>query len=260
MAPEIAAFIRCFATTQNSSAPTEGWHTTRKLVNALFLRRYEKEYLEEMKGIADGATAAGARFDNRPIELVDIAAINVWPEVDTLDHGLEALPTGLEGIRFPHQQPRAMPPAQPMHCSAFAATGPATKDGKAIIGHITMFGLYPANFFNVWIDVKPAKGHRVFIQGYPGGIQSGLDYYLNDAGLVITETTLAQTRFDINGMALASRIRQAMQYADSIDQAVDILKRANNGLYTNEWLLADMKTNEIAMLELGTHKTRLYLS
>src|SRR5947208_1614224 len=42
MAPEIAAYIRCFATTQNSSAPTDGWRTTRKLVNALFLRRYEK--------------------------------------------------------------------------------------------------------------------------------------------------------------------------------------------------------------------------
>src|SRR5260370_15319251 len=42
MAPEIAAFIRCFATTQNSSAPTEGWHTTRTLVNALFLCRSAK--------------------------------------------------------------------------------------------------------------------------------------------------------------------------------------------------------------------------
>jgi hypothetical protein len=260
LAPEIAAYVRCFAANQSPTAPSEGWQNTRRLTNALFLRRYEKEYLEEMRGIADGATAAGAKFDNRPIDLVDIAAINVWPEIGTLDSGLEALPTGLEGMRFPHQQPRAMPEPKEMHCSAFAATGSATKDGKAIIGHITMFGLYPSNFFNVWIDVKPAKGHRVVIQGFPGGIQSGLDYYQNDAGLVITETTLAQTRFDINGMTLASRIRQAMQYADTIDKAVEILNTANNGLYTNEWLLADAKTNEIAMFELGTHKTRLYRS
>ncbi len=35
-----------------------------------------------------------------------------------------------------------------------------------------------------------------------------------------------------------------------------ILREGNNGLYTNEWLLADTKTNEIAMFELGTHKSR----
>src|SRR5207245_3612016 len=220
----------------------------------------EKEYLEEMKGIADGAAAAGAKFDGRPIDLTDIVALNAWPEVDTLDSALHATPIGLEGIRFKHSQPKAMPAAKPMHCSAFAATGPATADGKVVFGHITMFSLYPSNFYNVWLDVKPAKGHRVVMQTYPGGIQSGMDYYQNDAGLLVTETTIAQTRFDIKGQALASRIRQVMQYADSIDKAVAILTDSNNGLYTNEWLLADVKTNEIAMFELGTHKTKLYRS
>src|SRR5262249_7980968 len=51
-----------------------------------------------------------------------------------------------------------------------------------------------------------------------------------------------------------------LQYADNIDAAVEFLKEGNNGLYTNEWLLADIKTNEIAMFELGTHKTRLWRS
>jgi hypothetical protein len=260
LAPEIAAFVRCSAALASAKAPAEGWKNIRSLVNALFVRRYEQEYLEEMKGIADGATAAGARFDNRPIDLVDVVALNVWPEIDTLDSALEATPTGLEGIRFPHSQPRAMPPPKEMHCSAFAATGPATADGKIVFGHITMFSLFPSLFYNVWLDVKPAKGHRVFMQSYPAGIQSGLDYYMNDAGLLVCETTLAQTRFDIRGMSVASRIRQVLQYADGIDKAVAILEKANNGLYTNEWLLADIKTNEIAMFELGTFKTKLYRS
>src|SRR5262249_13059797 len=34
----------------------------------------------------------------------------------------------------------------------------------------------------------------------------------------------------------------------------------NNGLYTNEWLIGDLKTNEIAMLELGTRTSRLWRS
>jgi len=260
LASEIAAYIRCFAALQNPKAPGDGWKSTRSLANALFVRRYDPEYLEEMKGIADGATAVGARFGDRPIDLVDIVAINAWPEIETLDSALEATPNGLEAREFQHNQPRVEPSAKPMHCSAFAATGPATADGKIVFGHITMFGLYPGSFFNVWLDVKPTRGHRVLMQSYPGGIQSGLDYYLNDAGLLVCETTITQTRFDVKGLAVASRIRRALQYADNIDRAVDILKEANNGLYTNEWLLADIKTNEIAMFELGTAKSKLYKS
>src|SRR5438445_417856 len=33
MAPEIAAFIRCFAAIQSPRAPSEGWKLTRTLVN-----------------------------------------------------------------------------------------------------------------------------------------------------------------------------------------------------------------------------------
>ena len=51
-----------------------------------------------------------------------------------------------------------------------------------------------------------------------------------------------------------------MQYSDSIDQSVQVLKQGNNSLYTNEWLLADTKTNEVAMFELGTHQSRLWRS
>ena len=39
-----------------------------------------------------------------------------------------------------------------------------------------------------------------------------------------------------------------------------ILGTRNNGLYTNEWLIGDAKTNEIAMYELGTNHTRLWRS
>ncbi len=260
LAPEIADFLKASANMANPQTPAEGWQSHRTLVNALFLRQYEPEYVEEMKGIADGANAVGVRWENRPLDVLDIVAMNAWAELMTLDSALDALPTGLEGKTFPNQEPRAMPAPKGEHCSAFAATGPATKDGKIVFGHITMFGLYSAHHFNVWLDVKPAKGHRVLMQSYPGGIQSGMDYYLNDVGLMVTETTIGQTRFNIKGQALASRIRQALQYGSSIDDVVAILSKDNNGLYTNEWLIGDTKTNEIAMFELGTHKTKLYRS
>ena len=258
MASEIAAYLQALARQQSSKAPADGWRLTRTLVGAALLRRFDREYLEEMTGIADGAAAAGAAFDGRPIDLVDIAAINLVCEYETLDAALEAQPTGLEGVRFPKPAaPRPALPEQKEHCSAFAATGSATADGKMVIGHITMSGLPNAHFSNVWLDVKPTRGYRVVMQSYPGGIQSMMDYYLNSAGLAVTETTIRQTRFDPTGAPLASRIRKALQYGSTIDDVVKVLTEKNNGLYTNEWLIGDANTNEIAILELGTTTHRL---
>jgi hypothetical protein len=110
------------------------------------------------------------------------------------------------------------------------------------------------------LDIKPAKGHRMLIQSYPGGIESGTDWYQNDAGVVLTETTIDQTPFNARGTPVAFRARMAIQYGDNIDDVVRILSTQNNGLYTNEWIMGDAKTNEIAMLDLGTDHTKLWRS
>ncbi|MBI3837499.1 MAG: hypothetical protein HY288_06155 [Planctomycetia bacterium] len=260
LAAEIADHIHSLATLRSPKSPAEGWRDLRTLVNALFLRRYENEYLHEMKGIADGAAAAGAKFDGRTVDLLDIVVLNSNIEVEFLDAGLDAAATGLEGIDFREPPDGQLQNDSDDHCSAFAATGPATTDGQIVFGHITMFHLYAVRHFNVWLDIQPKAGHRLVFQSYPGGIMSGLDYYLNDAGLLCNETTISQTAFHADGLPLASRIRRVMQYADSIDKAVEILLSSNNGLYSNEWLLGDVKTNEVAMFELGTHKHKLWRS
>lgn len=257
---EIEAHVRCFATTYSDKGPREAWRLLRTLCESLFLSKFDREYLEEMRGIADGATAEGAKFHGHPLDLIDIATLNLWPEIMTLPWAADAMPTGLEGTKFPEASTRTTPPTKPGHCSAFAATGPATADGKIIFGHITMFNLYPSTFYNIWLDVKPAKGHRVLMQSFPGGIHSGMDYYMNDVGILCSETTIDQTRLDAAGAPLSSRIRKSLQYADSIDEVVSTLLENNNGLYTNEWMLADIKTNEIAMFELGTRTHKLYRS
>jgi hypothetical protein len=261
LAPEILGYLKCFAATQGPKNPSEAWQQTRTLVNALFVRRFHKEFLEEMKGIADGVNATGGRYEGRPVDLVDIVALNCWAEIDTLSEALEATATGLEGMRFPNPaKPRVNVVPGKDRCSAFAATGQATADGKIVFGHITMFSLYAANYYNIWLDIKPAKGHRVVMCTYPGGIQSGMDYHINSAGILLAETTIGQTPFNPNGLTETSRTRQAIQYADTIDKAVEILKTDNNGLYSNEWLLGDINTNEVAMFELGTRKSKLWRS
>lgn len=260
LAAEIVDYIKALAAQRSAKAPREAWRDLRILCDALFLRGYDVEFLEEMKGIADGAAAAGAKFDGRRLDLLDIVTLNSDVEVAFLENALEASGTGVDSRKFAAPQ-YAQPKARlKEHCSAFAATGPATADGKIVFGHITMTDLGYARHYNIWLDLQPQQGHRVVFQTFPGGIESGLDYYISDSGLIVSETTISQTSFNAAGEPLASRIRRAIQYAESIDQAVDMLGKSSNGLYTNQWLLADLKTNEIAMFELGTRQSKLWRS
>ena len=268
LAPEIAAYVRCLAAYNGPKAPTEAWDDTREIVGAMFLRGFTREQLEEMKGIADGASAAGARFDGRALDVIDIAALNAANELDSLPAALDATATGLEDFVPPAPAKKPLPAktvdkprrARPERCCAFAAVGPATKDGQLVFGHITMFDIYPANFYNVWIDVKPTSGHAFVMQSSPGGMHSGMDYSINDAGILLSETTLEQTRLEVKGTPLASRIRQAEQYAETIEQAAEMLTKNSNGLSSTEWILADAHKNEIALLTLGTTASKLYRS
>jgi Phospholipase B/Carbohydrate binding domain len=258
MAREIPEYLdRCAA----DLGSADNWNDYRTSANALFLRGFDREILEEMRGIADGASDAGARWQNRRIDLLDIVVANVTVEMGELRSAVSVTPTGLESFTF--DKPAYTEPKRDSvmdHCSAFAATGPATRDGKMVIGHVTWWPLTLAEATNVMLDIKPASGHRLLMQSYAGGIESGTDWYQNDAGVVLTETTIRQTPFNAEGTPVAFRARRAIQYGGNIDEVVKELGTRNNGLYTNEWLIGDAKNNEIAMYELGTNHTKLWRS
>jgi Phospholipase B len=258
MAREIPEYLERCAAILGSK---DRWEDYRTTANALFLRGFDREILEEMRGIAEGASDAGARWQDRRLDLLDLVVANTTVEMGELASAVSTTPTGLEGLSFDappyaeHKRDSVLD-----HCSAFAATGPATRDGKMVIGHVTWWPLTLAEQTNVMLDIKPASGHRMLIQSYPGGIESGTDWYQNDAGMVLTETTIDQTPFDLRGTPVAFRARMAIQYSDSIDDVVHYLSAQNNGLYTNEWIMGDAKTNEIAIYDLGTNHTRLWRS
>ncbi len=262
LAHEIETYLERCAAQLDSSSHKEAWKWGRTTSNALFLRGFDQEILQEMRGIADGAADAGAKWDGHKLDLIDIVTANTITELGELRSAMPMTPTGLESLHLdkpPYAEgKRDVPVTQ--RCSAFCATGKATRDGRMMIAHITMWPLTLAEQTNIMLDVQPKTGHRVLMQSYPGGIQSGTDWYQNDVGVVLTETTIRQSPFNVNGLPVAYRARKAIQYGDNIDKVVEYLGTKNNGLYTNEWLIADARTNEIAMYELGTYKTRLYRS
>ena len=258
MAREIPEYLERCAAVLGSK---DHWDDYRTTANALFLRGFNRELLEEMRGIAEGAADAGARWKGRRVDLLDIVVANTTVEMGELASAVSVTPTGLEGQKLdppPYSDNRRDSVMD--HCSAFAATGPATRDGKMVIGHVTFWPLTLAEQTNVMLDIKPASGHRMLMQSYPGGIESGTDWYQNDAGVVLTETTIDQTPFNAAGTPVAFRARMAIQYSDNIDDVVRLLSTQNNGLYTNEWIMGDAKTNEIAIFDLGTSHTKLWRS
>src|SRR5215831_12411647 len=230
MAREIPEYLeRCAADMGTNAA---GWGNLRTTANALFLRGFDQEILEEMRGIADGASDAGVKWQGRRLDLIDIVVANVTVELGELRSAMNVTPTGLEDLNFnpPSYFDRKRDLPINDRCSAFAATGPATRDGRMVIGHVTWWPLTLAEQTNVMLDVRPANGHRMLMQSYPGGIESGTDWYQNDAGLVLTETTIRQTPFNAEGTPVAFRARQAIQYSGNIDDLVKYLSTRNNGL------------------------------
>ncbi|MFA7288927.1 MAG: C45 family autoproteolytic acyltransferase/hydrolase, partial [Melioribacteraceae bacterium] len=260
LADDIKMFIEKLATNYNSSEPRQEWQRLRFETDAIFLRKYEEEYLTEMKGIADGAAKAGAKVFDRPIDLLDIVAINSSIDLDYVQDALRITPNPLSGKSFLSEEDDLLVKERLHKCSAFLANNSATKDGRIVYGQIFMWGGYTGYHWNVIADIVPSEGNRLVYQTYPGGIHSGADFYMNSAGIMLGETTVQQTPYNPDGIPQSNRIRKAAQYANSIDDVVKIMTTKNNGMYTNDWLLADVKKNEIGILLLGTNTHKLWRS
>jgi hypothetical protein len=201
----------------------------------------DSENRAELQGIADGMKAAGL-----PMTYDEIVTYNAELELELYWWPLAAkkLTDNIDVVRKPRQS-----------CSSFIATGRMTRDGGIVLGHNTM-GDYVEAVANVVIDIKPAGGHRILMQTQPGWIHSGTDFFITDAGLVGSETTIGGFKhFSEKGVPEFVRMRRATQDAANVDQWCAIMKRGNNGGYANAWLLGDVNTGEIARLELGLKYT-----
>ena len=179
-----------------------------------------EEYQDEIDGVVDGLHAAGYTNWDR----WDVAVANFWGE--TYGGG----------------------------CSAFVAAGDATTDGQIVIGHVTMFDIGKDFMYYVMYDVTPDEGYRFRYQSAGGSIWSGQDWYINETGLMITETSVYGNEVrNPEGTPIFVRIRQAAQYTDNIDDFIDMMVTNNSGAFCAEWLVGDAKTGEICSLMLGCY-------
>lgn len=211
------------------------WPWLVRKAEAMFLRKIDPELLAELDGMVEGLAAAGVRTSRG--EMIAYNGI-----------------TELAGYWWPQVKPTIgarSPDERKVSCSSFIATGSLTRDGGIVLGHNTMTSYTTADC-NLVLEIVPRTGHRILMQGSPGWIHSGTDFFVTEAGLVGSETTISGfSGFDEKGLPEFVRMRRATQDASSIDEWCAVMRRGNNGGYANAWLVGDVKTGEIARLELG---------
>jgi len=244
LAPEIAdAYnaVKLFDTHQTQRDWNFFWKTAREML----WPHIDAEYQQELQGIADGVKAHGGNLD-----VYDIVALNAFEEVP--DYYVPWLNKQSKAANAPRL-------AAPGNCSAFIATGAYTKDHKIVIAHNNWTSYLTGERWVAIFDIVPEHGNRILMDGFPGVITSDDDFAVSSSGMMITETTITQFEgWDPNGKPEFVRSRKALQYANSIDDYVRIIKEGNNGGYANDWLIGDRKSGEIAYLELGLKNTPLW--
>lgn len=248
LAPEIDDAIKeNILAEEHSDGPDDKpmtWAWARKACREMIEPRLPEDLRAELQGITDGLRERGYSYD-----FTDVTAYNAILDLEYY------LPV------WRKTQGQAMAFKAPERCSAFIATGTATADGKIVAAHNTWSSYRDGQRTNVILDITPQKGHRFVMDALPGFIHSSTDWFINDAGIIITETTIGDFEgCDPKGVPEFLRIRQAAQHAESIDDVYRYLLKNSNGAYANTWLIGDIKTNEIAKLELGLKNAILHRS
>jgi hypothetical protein len=244
LADEIDDLIRGFKTTLPHLSGKD-WAFYREAVKKMdFWGKIDKEYQDEITGISEGLRAKGKHYD-----ITDLVVLN--GNIELSQYYVPMLNN--------RKKPGSGDNKAPGNCSGFIATGAYTADGQIAIGHNNWTDYMGGERWNVIADIVPETGNHFIMDCMPGLIHSGDDFVVSASGIVITETTITGFKgFDEKGIPEFVRARKAAQYSNSIDDFVQIMVSGNNGGYANDWLVGDLKTNEIARLELGLKDHRVW--
>jgi Phospholipase B len=173
---------------------------------AQFAPKLDTEFADEIQGIADGAK-------------LPFAEVLAW-------NGYMDLLQSWWPSHVAAQQPRlGVKPwrgRRGHHCSAFIATGNATRDGRIVMAHNSWDRYAAGDAFNVVFDIVPESGHRILMQGLPGCISSLTDFWITAAGLMVTETTISNfVGYNPAGAPEFHRSRRATQHRRVVRNVCD---------------------------------------
>ena len=173
-----------------------------------------QEFLEEMQGVADGATDAGYEtlFENVLILNMAFDAILsiVYPIITPLLPILEAL-----GIHM---------------CNAFVANGRATTDGRTIMGRDFMFNGAVFHEYALLIEQEPDNGNKFVSTTAPGFVGATAAMNEKGIGIGIDMVPAVDCKPGDFGMGGLLTVRNVIQNADELSEAVNIIKNSKRGV------------------------------
>ena len=276
--PKIKKLTKSISEEKHDKITETFWNFCTKWSYKFYKNKYEDypEYRDEIQGIADGVNNQGGMIFGRNVTYEDILTCNEMYEflskitnskfrkgfhpLLTLFKNLLEVEPSLSEINAIDFISDFICPSGNHKCNGFTATGNATTDGQLVFTNsmwstdtavIWWWSYYITFRWSLILDINPSQGNRVIMASAPSYIWSDHDYYQNDVGIVLLETTCPQGLWDNRGLPLAIRARMAMQYGNNISDVMNFLKYRNDGCMNAVWLIGDSKTGEIARFELG---------
>ena len=215
-------------------------------IEKILKTRYPEIY-EELKGIRDGAKTKHVD--------ISISFLVAWNCLSSMHEVFEEEIEQQENEDYsPAKQHKNLKRSQ--RCSAFIATGKGvTETGEIVMAHNTHIDFIMGTFFHVIMKITPTTGYEFTMQTCAGYVASATDWFLSSSGIIGCETTISEIRykpeFDERHHPFFCRIRNAMQYAQTLEECSQYMLANNAGDYACSWLFGDTRSNEIMLLEIG---------
>ena len=194
-----------------------------------------QEFLDECRGIADGATAAGY-----PVSYEDVLLLNM---------GMDAL----LGLCYPVVVDLLplMDIFSFLSCSGYVAQGLSTSGENTIMGRHWQFTTYVLSDEMLVMEYAPDSGHNFVSITCPGFV--GVTSAMSDQGIGVAQDMVPTKDCDPAryGMGCLFTARYIAQYADQLSDAIGIL---NNNRHGVSWLygVGDGRNGETGGMVLET--------
>ena len=209
------------------------------------LKYVPEEFIEEMQGVADGATDAGFPTDIENVLLLNMgmdAAVGIIYPFLAIVESISGIPLYIKRL------------FENFHmCNGFVVYDDATTDGRVLMGRDFQFselGFYETSLL---IEQFPNEGYNFVSYGAPGFV--GLGTGMNSRGIGIGAQMLTALDLSLDyGMGLFFTMRNVIQYAGELSEAIDMVRNSKRG---NPWIysIGDGIGPEIGgvMLETTAH-------
>ncbi|MHC4973292.1 MAG: C45 family autoproteolytic acyltransferase/hydrolase [Planctomycetota bacterium] len=200
------------------------------LVNNRNLPDYvPREYAEEILGIAEGCP-------------------DPFPEYGPRYHRILNYHAAHDISHWVHDKPV-------VGCTAFAAFGEATRDGHLLVGR--NFDFEAGRVFDrnkVIACYRPRRGRAFLSVVWPG--MAGAITGLNEDRIYCSINGAHSASRDNIGIPVALVVRQVLQYAGSVEEAIEVIRGARV-FVSDSYLVADGKTGEAVVVEKSPARTEV---